>query len=340
MVYYRIDNSAYPDVRQLPSMDLHGAPNERASFYAPRHAGSRWNSVPVPSDRPGQQRAQSLVDRVAAFLAQVASGPSQPKAKVFPDVPPQPQVNPQAVRRAAQADSAPVLTCVPAQAHGGDIPGLSDKRNGAKPLNIWSGFRQGPGGNCATVATIKAAMHTFGQSPTDIYREVRRLDGGYRVTMRDNYTLTLTDRELAVASRASQFIGPDKGMLKDAHFLFAVSAKRAHEENNDTTAGESFDAGVESLNDGEDEEKPGEGFLRLGLIHYMKNVSVRELAEGHVGVSNRRGHSVAVINGLEEIWGRPGAEPRRGEAVALKRTPCCQGLASLGANDQVIKDKR
>lgn len=331
MVYYRIDNIAYPGVRQLPSMDLHDASNERASFYAPRHSGSRWSSVPVLSDRPGHQRAETLADRITAFLARLASGPLQQKARGFPDVPPQPQVKPQVVRRAAPAVSAPVAASAPAGGHSGDIPGLSNKRNGAKPFNIWSGFRQGPGSNCATVATIKAAMHKFGQSPTDIYREVRRLDGGYRVTMRDDYTLTLTDRELAVATRASQFIGPDKGMLMDAHFLFAVSAKRAHEENNDTTAGESFEAGVESLNDGEDEEAPGEGFLRLGLSHYMKNVSVRELAEGRLGVSNRRDHSVAVINGREEIWGRPGAVPRRGEAVALKHTPCCQGLASLGA---------
>ncbi len=334
MVYYRIDNIAYPSVRQLPGMDLHDVPNERASFYAPRHADSRSSSVAVLGVRPGHQRADSLVDRVAAFLARLASGPSQQKAKVIPDVPSQPQVNPQVVRRAVSAApvvSEPVAPNASAGGHRGYIPGLSNKRNGAKPLNIWSGFRQGPGGNCATVATIKAAMHKFGQSPTDIYREVRRLDGGYRVTMRDNYTLILTDRELAVATRASQFIGADKGMLKDAHFLFAVSAKRAHEENNDTTAGESFEAGVESLNDGEDEERPGEGFLRLGLIHYMKKVSVRELAEGRLGVSNWRDHSVAVINGLEEAWGRPGAVPRQGEAVALKHTPCCQRLASLGA---------
>ena len=322
MVYYRIDNIAHLGVRQLPSMDLHDAPNERASFYAPRHAGSRSNSVRVLSDRPGQQWADSLRGRLAAFLAQLASGPARQKARVSPGAPSQPQVNPQVVRRAAPAVSAPAV------GHKECIPGLSDKRNGAKPLNIWSGFRQGPGGNCATVATIKAAMHKFGQSPTDIYREVRRLGGGYQVTMRDNYTLTLTDRELAVATCASQFIGPDKGMLKDAHFLFAVSAKRAHEEKNDTTAGESFEAGVDSLNDGEDEETLGEGFLRLGLIHYMKNVNVGELAKGRVGVSNRRDHSVAVINGREEIWGRPGAVPRQGEAVALKHTPCCQDLAS------------
>lgn len=337
MVYYRIDNSVYPGARQLPGMDLPDAPNERASSCAPRPVGSRSNLVRVLSDRPGRQRADSLGGRLAAFLAQLASGPARQRARVSPGAPSQPQVNPQVVRRATPA--APAVS-EPAVGHKECIPGLSDKRNGTKPLNIWSGFRQGPGGNCATVATIKAAMHKFGQSPTDIYREVRRLDGGYRVTMRDNYTLTLTDRELAVATRASQFIGPDKGMLKDAHFLFAVSAKRAHEENNDTTAGESFEAGVDSLNDGEDEETLGEGFLRLGLIHYMKNVSVRELAEGRLGVSNRQGHSVAVINGREEMWGRPGTVPRQGEAVALKRTPCCQGLASPGANNQAIKDKR
>lgn len=201
------------------------------------------------------------------------------------------------------------------------IPGLSTKRNGAKPDNIWRGFRQGPGWNCATVSAIKAAMHQFGQSPVDIYKRVTKVDGGYRVIMRDDFALTLTERELAVGARSTQFIGADKEMLKDAHFLFAVSAKRAQMENNDRTAGKSFHAAVRSLNDGEDEWEPGEGLQRLGLRKYMKTVAVSELARGQLGMCNRKGHSVAVINGREEIWGRQGFSPARGDAIALMRSP-------------------
>jgi hypothetical protein len=198
-----------------------------------------------------------------------------------------------------------------------NIPGLSNKRNGAKPDNIWSGFRQGPDGNCVTVSAIKAAMYRFGQSPTDIFKQVAKVSDGYRVVMRDGFQLTLTDRELIEGARGSRFVGGDQGMLKDAQFLFAVSAKRAQMENNDRTAGRSYQTAVRSLNDGEDESGPGEGFLRLGLRQHMKRVSVRELAAGQLGMCNRTGHSVAVINGREELWGRQGRAPTQGHAVAL-----------------------
>ncbi|MBJ2286340.1 hypothetical protein FRT60_07870 [Pseudomonas haemolytica] len=168
-----------------------------------------------------------------------------------------------------------------------------------------------------TVSAIKAAMYRFGQSPTDVFKEVTRTNDGYQVVMRDDFKLTLTDRELVEGARGARFVGADKGMLKDAQFLFAVSAKRAQMENNDRTAGRSFQAAIRSLNNGEDETGPGEGFLRLGLKSHMKRVNVRDLANGQLGMCNRTGHSVAVINGREELWGRQGKAPTKGHAVAL-----------------------
>ena len=197
------------------------------------------------------------------------------------------------------------------------IEGLSEKRNGAKADDIWSGFRQGPDGNCVTVSAIKAAMHKFGQSPTDIYKEVSKTERGYHVVMRDGFRLTLTHEELKQAAQGARFVGKDKGMLKDAQFLFAVSAKRAQMENNDGRAARSFSAAIRSLNDGEDERGAGEGFLRLGLKKHMKRVAVSVLARGQVGMVNRTGHSVAVIGGKEELWGRKGRAPSQGHAVAL-----------------------
>jgi hypothetical protein len=249
----------------------------------------------------------TLVALFTSFFTQLINLISDKKDKVIPDVSPKPEIKPRVVPEPEQ----------PRPEVATHIPGLSDKRKGAKPGNIWSGFRQGPDGNCVTVSAIKAAMYKFGQSPTDIFKEVRREGSGYRVTMRDDYVLTLTDRELAVGARGSLFVGPDAGMLKDAQFLFAVSAKRAHMENNDGTADRSFEAGVHSLNNGEDERGPGEGFLRLGLRKHMRRVSVRELANGQLGMCNRTGHSVAVINGREELWGKQGSAPTRGDAIAL-----------------------
>jgi hypothetical protein len=196
---------------------------------------------------------------------------------------------------------------------------LSTKRNGAKPDNIWNGFRQGQNGNCVTISAIKAAMMKFGQSPTDIYKSVEKVMDGYKVIMRDGFELKLTKSELDRAIRGSNFVGmTDPEMLKDAHFLFACSAKRAQIENNDGWANRSFDAAIRSLNDGEDERGPGEGFKRLGLKDHMKRVSVSAFADSSlIGMVNRRGHSVAVVDGKEEIYGRKGSRPTDGQAIAL-----------------------
>ncbi len=300
------------DVRQTLELSATQVSNE--AMFVSSQAQINFDvkaSVAVPkgvaSVGDNSAALNSLVALFTSFFTQLMNLISDKKNTVVPDVPPKPEIKPQVVPEPSPPKPGTPL----------NIPGLSNKRNGAKPANIWSGFRQGPDGNCVTVSAIKAAMYKFGQSPTDIFKEVQRLDGGYRVTMRDDYVLTLTDRELAVGARGSQFIGPDAGMLKGAQFLFAVSAKRAHMENNDGTASRSFEAGVRSLNDGEDERGPGEGFLRLGLRKHMRRVNVRELANGQLGMCNRTGHSVAVINGREELWGKQGSAPTRGDAIAL-----------------------
>lgn len=200
------------------------------------------------------------------------------------------------------------------------IPGLSSKRNGAKPDNIWNGFKQGRRGNCVTISAIKAAMAKFGQSPTDIYKSVEKTPDGYRVVMRDGFKLALKQSELDEAIRGSDFVLlNDREMLKDAHFLFACSAKRAQMENNDGWASRSFGAAIHSLNTGEDEWGPGEGFKRLGLESYMVDVSVNDFADRSlIGMFNRRGHSVAVVDGSEELYGKRGGRPaRKGRAMAL-----------------------
>ncbi|MDY7532175.1 hypothetical protein RGV33_10840 [Pseudomonas sp. Bout1] len=199
------------------------------------------------------------------------------------------------------------------------LPDLSDKRSGAKPDNIWNGFRQGPDGNCVTISAIKAAMAKFGQSPTGIFKSVQPTAEGYHVVMRDGYTLDLKKTELDKAKRGSRFVPMrDSGMLKDAHFLFACSAKRAMLENNDGTAGKSIEAAIKSLNNGEDETGPGEGFKRLGLRDHMKRVPVSAFADKSlIGMVNRGAHSVAVVDGCEELYGRKAGRPRFGQAVAL-----------------------
>ena len=253
------------------------------------------------------QILEQIFEWVSPLIASLQRVLGRQRRSIAPHVPfvPNPEVPPTPTRVTpdSQVDS---------------LADLSSKRDGAKADDIFGGFRQGPGGNCVTVSAIKAAMAKFGQSPTDIFKEVRKEQDGYQVIMRDGYALHLSQQELAEGTRASRFVGRDKEVLKDAHFLFAVSAKRAQLENNDGYAARSFKHALRSLNDGEDEYGPGEGLLRLGLSRHIESVPVSELAAGELGMVNRKGHSVAVINGVEELYGRKGRTPRRGEAVALR----------------------
>ncbi|MGF6401589.1 hypothetical protein ABH905_005255 [Pseudomonas frederiksbergensis] len=186
--------------------------------------------------------------------------------------------------------------------------------SGKKPDDIWGGFAQGPDGNCVTVAGIKAAMMKFGQKPTDIFTEVKKINNGYEVVMRDGFKLQLSESELQLASSRAQFRGSNREMFDDANFLFAASAKRAQMENNDGTANRSFSWAIYTLNDGEHSR---EGLLRLGLKDHIRTVPLEFLQNGMIGTVERGGHSVAVINGREELWGRPGGAPTWGFVTGL-----------------------
>ncbi|WP_225926952.1 MULTISPECIES: hypothetical protein [Pseudomonas] len=187
---------------------------------------------------------------------------------------------------------------------------------GKKPDNIWSGFSQGPDGNCVTVSSIKAAMMHFGQKPTDVFKEVKERGDGYDVTMRDGFKLYLSKGELQLAAREARFKGDDPQMMTDANFMYAASAKRAQIEGNsggprenDSNAQRSFMDALKSLNDG---EHTREGLHRLGLKNHYRQGSHSDLAAGKVGTVEYSGHSMAVIGNQVELWGERGGAPRPG----------------------------
>ncbi|AZF49160.1 hypothetical protein [Pseudomonas sp. R2-7-07] len=186
---------------------------------------------------------------------------------------------------------------------------------GKKPDNIWSGFSQGPDGNCVTVSAIKAAMMHFGQKPTDIYKSVKETANGYEVVMRDSDKVyKLTKDELQQAATYARFKGDDPQMMTDANFMFAMSAKRAQMENNDGTAGKGFIEAMKSVNDG---EYSREGLDRLGLRNHYRQATDADLRSSKVGTVAYGGHSMAVINGRIELWGRRGGVPQAGIATVL-----------------------
>lgn len=193
----------------------------------------------------------------------------------------------------------------------GRRPGVGNEHG-----NIWNGFYQGPNkANCTTVSSIKAAMMRFGQKPSDIFTQVKVSGDGYDVTMRDGFRLYLSKNELADAIYRSDFRGSDNAMLADAYFLYAVSAKRAQIENNKGYAGRGFDSALYSINN---MGYTYDGLRRLGLSDHIRHTTAENLAYGQLGivdhyVTNFVGavfsHSLAVVNGQEEVWGNQGWYP-------------------------------
>lgn len=197
----------------------------------------------------------------------------------------------------------------PDKSNPGKKPGM-----GREPGNIWSGFKQGPDGNCVTVSAIKAAMMKFGQKPTDIFKDVKEAGDGFDVQMRDGFQLHLSKGELQQAAQQARFMGDDPAMITDANFLYAASAKRAQIEGNDGNAGSSFLQATQTLNNGEESL---EGLHRLGLGNHVRRTTSDELASGAVGVVDDGSHSMAVIGGRLELWGRRGSRPNQPNAFAL-----------------------
>jgi hypothetical protein len=193
-------------------------------------------------------------------------------------------------------------------------PGKKPSTEKNQPGNIWSGFSQGPDGNCITVSAIKAAMMQYGQKPTDVFKEVKENGNGFDVTMRDGFKLFVSQNELQQAATQARFKGDDPAMMTDANFMYAASAKRAQIENNDGTAGGSFMAAMNSLNNG---EFAREGLDRLGLKGRYRPATDADLRSSKVGTVEYNGHSMAVINGQIELWGRRGGVPQSGTATVL-----------------------
>lgn len=171
---------------------------------------------------------------------------------------------------------------------------------GVKPADIWGGFYQGVEGNCVTVSAIKAAMMKYGQNPLGIFTRVTETPEGFTVTMRDGCAVRLSHAELKMARAAANFRGSDTGLVEDAVFLYAVSAKRAQLENHEFRAGAGFDVALKTLNDG---EVPGDALRRLGLYAFTRPSSVQELASGVPGTLANFWHSVVVVAGAFDDYG-------------------------------------
>lgn len=85
-------------------------------------------------------------------------------------------------------------------------------------------FAQTREGNCALVATIKAAMRTFGNR---LFASItRKADGGFQVRLRDGEEVSLDPEDLARARDSAKLKGPDSPTKAFGLFAYAVAAAR------------------------------------------------------------------------------------------------------------------
>ncbi|WP_231986844.1 hypothetical protein [Pseudomonas trivialis] len=173
---------------------------------------------------------------------------------------------------------------------------------GIKPADIFTDFYQNHERNCVTISAIKAAMMRFGHNPHGIFKRVQVTATGFGIVMRDAYRLHISYAELEQAQKASDFkASRPNDVLINAQFLYAVSAKRAQLENNDGVGNQSYAAALASLNDG---EYPGQALRRLGLKNYVAPATLEDFRQGAIGTVADSVHSMAVINGKLDDYGR------------------------------------
>ncbi|MGX5794362.1 hypothetical protein ACWHY4_11285 [Pseudomonas sp. E2-15] len=278
---------------------------------------SAFSAANAGNTNPASPEAWDLISSFMSKLAAILSGSDQNKAQ------PQAQTsnanNPGSSPNAINYDNSAKRASGAGQSnaqqggqasYGGQAGDVPKKRGPYSETELVDGFRQEGGTeNCVTVGAIKAAMQKEG-GPKEVYESVEESGDGFDVKMKDSDKIYhVSKAELDEAAQKSGFKGDNKEMLKDANFMYAVSAKREQEEN-----GGSFGDALGALN----HSQPAiNGFKRLGLQNHVEQATARELANGAAGVIAQNDHVAAVLNGKVEDYGTLGRTPDAG-VFALK----------------------
>ncbi|KXX71398.1 hypothetical protein [Flammeovirga sp. SJP92] len=160
-------------------------------------------------------------------------------------------------------------------------------------------FKQGGTGNCVSIAIIKAGIQIFGIDK--IFHHTWD-DDLCEVTMRDEFELSFSKKELELATTGSKFIlGENKEVFDYANLCFAAMAKRAQIEENDDINNPSYEDAIKSLNDG---EWYTHGADWLGLRYNIQNIPRRQIWQfkGVVGASRK--HCFFASEGIEDNYGK------------------------------------
>ncbi len=153
--------------------------------------------------------------------------------------------------------------------------------------NVFGQFGQGTEGNCAAVASIKAAMDVYDNKVFDSVTKGE--DGGYTIKMQDGKEVKVSAGELGMAAKASNFNGPDSEAKSYAIMSYAAMAKRAQMEGHE--GARTYGQALNSLNNGDD---PYDSARFLGLKNQVQNVDPQRANGGNAVVAWNSKHAVYV----------------------------------------------
>lgn len=171
--------------------------------------------------------------------------------------------------------------------------------------NLISSWRQTSEGNCVSVATIKAAMHKWGNKV--FLDQKAAADGGVDLTLRDGHRMHLSPTELETARRLSRFSGRDQQALDYANLCYAAIAKRALQQGHE--GARTFARACHSLNNGEQVHYPAK---LLGISDHLRRINVSDIPRHEIVVAWNAGHMIYGTNGVTDRWGAPASPWRWG----------------------------
>ncbi|UII69763.1 hypothetical protein LVW35_19060 [Pseudomonas sp. HN11] len=158
-------------------------------------------------------------------------------------------------------------------------------------------------------AVIKLMMLTFGVRPADMFNEVRSTTDGFDVTMKDGYTLHLSEQELQQAGAASCFTGSDSEVLGSAHFALAVFIKRKQLGTRNTAGLPDFASVLAQSLQGETTFNMLKGMGLSKHLRYLPTATV--VNEGGLGVADSYDAGSSLIHaGKAYRFGKQGSPDR------------------------------
>lgn len=155
-------------------------------------------------------------------------------------------------------------------------------------------WAQGKEGNCASVATIKAAMSA---DNGQVFNGVQHDKNGYTVSLQDGSTTHVSNQEYQQAQQQSNFTGPNSGAKNEATLAFATMAKRDQQMHHES----SYGTALHDLNNG---QNPYNTAQDLGIEHSLAASSPNQAGTQGATVAWNSDHAIYVHNGVADHYGQ------------------------------------